>query len=79
VARDDEVNLAKPAAYIVLKQEFAPSQQLAGELQDFVAERIGGYKRPRWIEFLQELPKTATGKLQRFKLRERQSTQTKVD
>jgi benzoate-CoA ligase len=79
VARDDEVNLAKPAAYIVLKQEFAPSQQLAGELQDFVAERIGGYKRPRWIEFLQELPKTATGKLQRFKLREQQSTQTKVD
>lgn len=79
VARNDEVNLAKPAAYIVLKQEFAPSQQLASELQDFVAERIGGYKRPRWIQFLQELPKTATGKLQRFKLREKQSTQSKID
>ena len=79
VARDDEVNLAKPAAYIVLKQEFAPSRQLACELQDFVAERIGGYKRPRWIEFLQELPRTATGKLQRFKLREQQTPQTKVD
>jgi benzoate-CoA ligase len=70
VARDDEAGLAKPAAFVVLKQEFAPSAQLASQLQDFVAQRIGGYKRPRWIEFLHELPKTATGKLQRFKLRE---------
>jgi benzoate-CoA ligase family protein len=76
VARDDEAGLAKPAAYVVLKQEFAPGPRLAGELQDFVGERIGGYKRPRWIEFLHELPKTATGKLQRFKLRERQLQQT---
>jgi benzoate-CoA ligase family protein len=72
IARDDEAGLAKPAAHIVLKKEFAPSPQLACELQNFVAERIGGYKRPRWIEFLAELPKTATGKLQRFKLREQQ-------
>ena len=71
IARDDEAGLAKPAAYVVLKTEFAPNEALARELQDFVAERIGGYKRPRWIEFLQEFPKTATGKLQRFKLRER--------
>jgi benzoate-CoA ligase family protein len=69
IARNDEAGLAKPAAYVVLKREFAPSQQLARELQDFVADRIGGYKRPRWIEFVPELPKTATGKLQRFKLR----------
>ena len=75
IARDDETGLAKPAAYVVLKREFAPNEILARELQDFVAERIGGYKRPRWIEFLQELPKTATGKLQRFKLRERQPQQ----
>ena len=72
IARDDEAGLAKPAAYVVLRKEIAPSEQLACELQAFVAERIGGYKRPRWIEFLPELPKTATGKLQRFKLRERQ-------
>jgi acyl-coenzyme A synthetase/AMP-(fatty) acid ligase len=76
IARDDEAGLAKPAAYVVLKNEFAPNENLARELQDFVAERIGGYKRPRWIEFLQELPKTATGKLQRFKLRERHLQQT---
>jgi len=79
IARDDEAGLAKPAAYVVLKKEFTPKDQLARELQDFVANRIGGYKRPRWIEFLHELPKTATGKLQRFKLREHQSQQTKIN
>ena len=79
IARDDEAGLAKPAAYVVLKQEFAPNEKLARELQDFVAERVGGYKRPRWIDFLPELPKTATGKLQRFKLRERQLRQTSSD
>ena len=78
IARDDEAGLAKPAAYVVLIKEFAPNPQLACELQDFVADRIGGYKRPRWIEFLSELPKTATGKLQRFKLRE-QDRQTKIN
>ena len=75
VARDDEAGLTKPAAFVVLKQEFTPNQHLTHELQDFVAQRIGGYKRPRWIEFLPELPKTATGKLQRFKLREQQLRQ----
>jgi len=75
VARDDEAGLAKPAAYVVLRQEFVPKETLARELQDFVAQRVGGYKRPCWIDFLQELPKTATGKLQRFKLRERRLKQ----
>jgi len=69
VARADEAGLAKPAAFVVANTEFAPGDRLARELQDWVAERIGGYKRPRWVEFLPELPKTATGKLQRFKLR----------
>jgi acyl-coenzyme A synthetase/AMP-(fatty) acid ligase len=49
------------------------SDQLTRELQDWVAQKIGAYKRPRWIEFLPELPKTATGKLQRYKLRELQA------
>ena len=78
IARNDEAGLAKAAAYVVLKTECGPSEKLAAELQNFVAERVGGYKRPRWIEFLEELPKTATGKLQRFKLRERQSQQNKI-
>jgi benzoate-CoA ligase family protein len=69
VAREDEAGLPKPAAYVVLNAEFSPQDQLAGDLQDWVADKIGGYKRPRWVEFLPELPKTATGKLQRFKLR----------
>ena len=43
--------------------------ELASELQQFVRERLADYKRPRWVEFLPELPKTATGKIQRFKLR----------
>jgi benzoate-CoA ligase len=73
IARDDDTGLTKPAAYVVTKPEFVPSEKLAIDLQTWVSERIGGYKRPRWIEFLPEMPKTATGKLQRFKLRERQS------
>ena len=70
VARNDETGLTKPAAYVVVNAEFTPREQLACELQDWVAQRIGSYKRPRWVEFLPEIPKTATGKLQRFKLRE---------
>jgi benzoate-CoA ligase family protein len=72
VARDDEAGLTKPAAYVVVNADFAPKEELARELQEWVAQKIGGYKRPRWIEFLPEIPKTATGKLQRFKLRELQ-------
>jgi benzoate-CoA ligase len=73
VARDDENGLTKPAAYVVLNTDVNGNGALARELQDWVAEKIGAYKRPRWIEFLPELPKTATGKLQRFKLRELQA------
>lgn len=77
VAREDKDGLTKPAAYVVLSLEITPSEKLAHELQDLVGEKIGGYKRPRWIEFLTEIPKTATGKLQRFKLREMQNASTK--
>ena len=72
IARDDENRLTKPAAYVVVNPNFQPSEELARKLQEWVADRIGAYKKPRWIEFLPELPKTATGKLQRFKLRELQ-------
>lgn len=77
VAREDQDGLTKPAAYVVLFAEFAPGEELKHELQEFVAERIGGYKRPRWVEFLAEIPKTATGKLQRFRLRDAERQQTK--
>ncbi len=69
VAARDEEGLEKPKAFIVLKDASGDSE-LTSELKDFVKERIGKWKYPRWIEFLSELPKTATGKIQRFKLRE---------
>jgi benzoate-CoA ligase family protein len=73
IARDNESNLTKPAAYVVLNPSFHPNEELIRDLQDWVVQKIGAYKRPRWIEFVSELPKTATGKLQRFKLRELQA------
>lgn len=72
IAREDEAGLTKPAAFLVLNDEFAPGDQLTQELQDWVSSKLNAYKKPRWIVYLQELPKTATGKLQRFKLRELQ-------
>jgi benzoate-CoA ligase family protein len=75
VAREDKDGLTKAAAYVVLNAEFAPSKELSSQLQELVGQTIGGYKRPHWIEFLSEIPKTATGKLQRFKLREMQQRQ----
>ncbi len=70
VARKDKDDLVKPAAYVVLGNGHVPNDSLVSELHAFLAERLSPYKRPRWIEFLPELPKTATGKIQRFKLRD---------
>ena len=69
VGRADEVGLVKPEAFVVLQKGESPSADLTAELQGFVKERIGVYKFPRWIQFVDELPKTATGKTQRYKLR----------
>jgi benzoate-CoA ligase family protein len=69
VGRDDGHGLSKPFAYVVLKAHVAGTPELAVALQAFVRERLAEYKRPRGVEFVSELPKTATGKLQRFKLR----------
>ena len=55
----------------MLKAGRQGSPDLAAELQQFVRERLAEYKRPRWVEFIPELPKTPTGKIQRFKLRGR--------
>jgi benzoate-CoA ligase family protein len=70
VGREDRDQLLKPVACVVLKAGQAPSPELARELQDFVVSRLPVYKRPRWVEFFDDLPKTATGKLQRYKLRQ---------
>jgi len=69
VGREDADALVKPAAFVVLRGGTAGTPELAAALQDFVRRRLADYKRPRWVEFLDELPRTATGKLQRFKLR----------
>ena len=73
VGREDADRLTKPQAYVVLGVGHEPSDALADELIAFVRGRIAEYKRPRWVHFLPELPKTATGKTQRFKLRQRES------
>ncbi len=69
VGKEDEQKLVKPQAFVVLKPGHAPSDELKAALQRHVKEKLAPYKYPRWIEFLNELPKTATGKIQRFKLR----------
>jgi benzoate-CoA ligase len=63
---EDEQGLTKPKAYIVLK---AGEKATEAELKAFVKERLAPYKYPRTMVFVSELPKTATGKIQRFKLR----------
>jgi len=62
----DEDGLTKPKAYVVLKQDQHLDE--AG-LKAHVKSQLAPYKYPRWVEFVPDLPKTATGKIQRFKLR----------
>jgi len=70
VGHEDTDRLVKPKAFVVLKDGQAGSAALEAELKSFVKDKIAPYKYPRWIEFVSELPKTATGKIQRFKLRQ---------
>ncbi|PYX74280.1 MAG: benzoate-CoA ligase family protein [Acidobacteria bacterium] len=71
VGRKDRDELIKPVACVVLRDGETGTPELAQTLEEFVMSRLPIFKRPRWIEFFSELPKTATGKLQRFKLRQR--------
>ena len=69
VGRPDKSDLVKPKAFVALQAGFTPSEELAKELIAYCATELAPFKRPRWIEFVDELPRTATGKLQRSKLR----------
>jgi benzoate-CoA ligase len=69
VAVLDDNGLTRAKAYVVLKAGQTPSDVLNSELQAFVKSKLAPHKYPRQIEFIAELPKTATGKIQRFKLR----------
>ena len=68
---EDGEGLLKPVAYVVLKDGHSPSPELARELQEFVKRNAAPHKYPRAVIFLESLPKTATGKIKRFELRER--------
>jgi benzoate-CoA ligase family protein len=69
VGAPDENELIKPKAYCVLREGGRAGPDLERELIAFIKERLAPFKYPRWIEFVDELPKTASGKIQRFKLR----------
>ena len=69
VGAEDSEKLVKPKAYVVLKPNNVGTEELKSALQQHVKSKLAPYKYPRWIEFIPELPKTATGKIQRFKLR----------
>ena len=71
VGRDDDEGLIKPAAYIVLRNPEDADPSLEDELKAQCKAELAGYKYPRWIEIVENLPKTVTGKIQRFKLRSR--------
>ncbi|MDC0716473.1 benzoate-CoA ligase family protein [Nannocystis bainbridge] len=70
IGHADADELVKPRAFVVVRDPAAAGPELAEALQKFVKERLAPYKYPRWIEFVAELPKTATGKIQRFRLRD---------
>ena len=69
----DEGDLIKPKAFVVLRDGFTGDDALRDELKSFVKARLAPYKYPRWFSFETELPKTATGKIQRHVLRKRES------
>ena len=72
IGRQDADGLTKTKAFVVLKTGHAPGPALEETLKAFVKDKLAPYKYPRYLEFIDELPKTATGKIQRFRLRERE-------
>ncbi len=70
IGAPDAAGLDKPMAFVVLDEGYSPSQEVERELMDFVRSKIAHYKCPRWVRFVDDLPRTASGKVQRYKLRE---------
>jgi len=69
VPANDKENLVKPKAYVVLKQGQTASPELQEDIKNYVKNTLPHYKYPRWVEFMDDLPKTPTGKIKRFELR----------
>ncbi len=65
----DEENLVKPRAWVVLNGSREASDELRQEIKEYVKKTLAHYKYPRWVEFVDELPKTPTGKIKRFELK----------
>ena len=70
----DREGLIKPKAFVVLRMDLDPTPELAREIQVFVKSTLAHYKYPRWIEFVDELPKTPTGKIKRYVLKEQMTS-----
>jgi acyl-coenzyme A synthetase/AMP-(fatty) acid ligase len=71
VGYQDQDDLFKPYAFVVLDPAVQPGDKLQEDIKQFVRDRIATYKFPRWIEFVDQIPKTVGGKIQRFMLQER--------
>jgi benzoate-CoA ligase len=71
VGYQDQDDLIKPYAFIVLNPDISPSDKLEEDIKQFVKDRIATYKYPRWIEFTESIPKTSGGRVQRYVLQEK--------
>jgi acyl-coenzyme A synthetase/AMP-(fatty) acid ligase len=69
IGQPDQSGLIKPKAIVVLRAGATPSDEMARDLIAYCARELASFKRPRWVEFADALPRTATGKIQRSKLR----------
>ena len=78
IGTPDENGLTRSKAFVVLKAGTAPTPALEAELKAFVKGQLAPYKYPRLLEFIAELPKTATGKIQRFRLRELEAAKART-
>jgi len=76
IGTPDADGITRSKAFVVLKPGQSPSQALEDELKAFVKGQLAPHKYPRALEFIPELPKTATGKIQRFRLREREAAKS---
>jgi 4-hydroxybenzoate-CoA ligase len=73
IGKDDADGLTKPKAFVVLRTGYVADDHLLEALKALVKERAGAWKYPRWIDVRPDLPRTATGKIQRFLLRDQES------
>jgi benzoate-CoA ligase len=69
IGAPDTDGLEKPMAFVITNEGYAASSALEQELQQYVRSRLAHYKYPRWVRFVDDLPRTASGKVQRYRLR----------